>query len=236
MAVLPGWDSLKSVTQIHHWLEIAGIVFLALLVLSEAFAFGYNSRKDELVGASQRAADEARGQSEQQAEQRRRSEVESLQSRLAEAARAAGEAIATVQAAQSPRRLSEEQKRLLAEALVPFRGQRIDIYCVIGDGEGKRYARDFVELLRSIEWNDGGGTGINEGGGWSSDPVGVEVHMNDAETRTGRIPQSVQALVGTLSRLGLLVEPSKIWRNTQVTPDRIRLIIGHKPIAADHPH
>lgn len=49
---LPGWDSLAAVTKIHHSLEIAGIVFLGLLVLSESFAYAYSNRKDALNEAA----------------------------------------------------------------------------------------------------------------------------------------------------------------------------------------
>jgi hypothetical protein len=52
---LPGWDSLESVTWWHSVFEIAGIVFLALLVIAEIFAFIYSHRKDTLADAHENA-------------------------------------------------------------------------------------------------------------------------------------------------------------------------------------
>jgi hypothetical protein len=54
MNLLPGWNSLDSVSRIHHRLEILQIVALAALVVLEAFALPYSWRKDALV---QEAAD-----------------------------------------------------------------------------------------------------------------------------------------------------------------------------------
>ena len=43
-----GWNSLESVSAIHKWMEIAGFVFLGLLLTSEVIAFVYGNRKDVL--------------------------------------------------------------------------------------------------------------------------------------------------------------------------------------------
>ena len=51
----PGWDSLESVTRLHSFFEMAGIVCLALLVVAEVLAFKYGNRKDVLTGAREEA-------------------------------------------------------------------------------------------------------------------------------------------------------------------------------------
>src|SRR5689334_12490357 len=48
MPMTIGWDSVDSVSTIHRWSEIAGFVFLGLLLMSEIVAFVSGNRKDEL--------------------------------------------------------------------------------------------------------------------------------------------------------------------------------------------
>jgi hypothetical protein len=45
LAILPNWDSLDSVRRAHSDLELAGLVFFALLVVAEALA--HNSKQEE---------------------------------------------------------------------------------------------------------------------------------------------------------------------------------------------
>lgn len=49
VTILPGWNSLETVTKIHRVFEIAGIACLAALVVFETFAYLYDHRKDVLV-------------------------------------------------------------------------------------------------------------------------------------------------------------------------------------------
>jgi hypothetical protein len=55
---LPGWNSLPAVTRFHNWAEMAGIVFLALLVVAEVVAYKYGHRRDILTGQQQTATDQ----------------------------------------------------------------------------------------------------------------------------------------------------------------------------------
>jgi hypothetical protein len=45
----PGWNSFESVSRVHRFFEISGIVCLGLLVLTEIFAYLYGHRKDDLA-------------------------------------------------------------------------------------------------------------------------------------------------------------------------------------------
>jgi hypothetical protein len=54
---LPDWDSLPAVTRFHNWAEMAGIVFLALLVVAEVVSYKYGHRRDILTGQQQTATD-----------------------------------------------------------------------------------------------------------------------------------------------------------------------------------
>ena len=55
---LPGWDSLPAVTRHHNWAEMAGIAFLALLVIAEVVAYQYGHRKDDLTNQQQIATNQ----------------------------------------------------------------------------------------------------------------------------------------------------------------------------------
>ena len=55
---LPGWDSLPAVSRYHGWAELAGIVFVALLVVAEVIAYKYGHRKDDLTELQQNATNQ----------------------------------------------------------------------------------------------------------------------------------------------------------------------------------
>lgn len=211
---LPGWDSLEAVTSIHHWLELAGIGFLALLVIAEAFAYVYGNRRDVLVALAA-----------QSAEQQRQSDVSSLQRQLAQSEQTAERRIEELKLKSAGRRLTEEQKHALATSLAGFRGQKIAITCILGDTEGKQFAEDFVAMFRGIGWNDGGGTGINQAV-FDRDPPGIVVAVNSEDVGTGKLPHAVGPLVNALAAAGLV---SAQFQNQQVASGTIGLTVGRKP-------
>lgn len=47
-SILPGWNSLQIVSMIHSVCEIAGILFLGLMVIAEVGAYKYGHRKEAL--------------------------------------------------------------------------------------------------------------------------------------------------------------------------------------------
>jgi len=55
---LPGWDSLSAVTRYHNWAELAGIVVVALLVVTEIVAYKYGHRKDDMTEQQQIATNQ----------------------------------------------------------------------------------------------------------------------------------------------------------------------------------
>jgi len=76
-----GWDTLASVTRWHNFLEIAGIVCLALLVGTEILAFQYGHRKDALIVAAEEAVAEQRRRDPDATETRRKAEMEAAEAR-----------------------------------------------------------------------------------------------------------------------------------------------------------
>ncbi len=108
---LPGWDSLPAVTRYHGWAEMAGIVFVALLVVAEIVAYKYGHRKDHLAEQQQIATN-----------QRHDEEMARLHLDAAQAnERAAGLALALEREHEriSNRKPEEWQIKLLTEASFP---------------------------------------------------------------------------------------------------------------------
>ena len=61
--MLPGWDSLESVTRWHRFFEVAGIVSLAVLVAMEIGAYFYGHRQETLAATeADRRVDAVRSQ------------------------------------------------------------------------------------------------------------------------------------------------------------------------------
>ena len=54
MTFFPGWNSVETTTRLHNFFEIAGIVFLALLVFAEVLAYIYGHQKDWLISEADR--------------------------------------------------------------------------------------------------------------------------------------------------------------------------------------
>src|ERR1700730_5507990 len=155
MSILPGWDSIDSTGTISHALHITAIVVLGLLFVAEGLALIYDSRKESLTASAERTRAAEQKTREDAAEDRRKAEVEGLQSRLG----GADKKVADLENAQPQRRLSAEHKSSLIVLLNPFKGQKVSITCILGDIYGKELAEDFVEVFRAAKWDDSGGVG-----------------------------------------------------------------------------
>jgi hypothetical protein len=128
----------------------------------------------------------------------------------------------------APRHLSDGQKAALLAALKAFKGQKIDVVCLLGDSEGKAFALEFDAIFRAAGWDDGGGSGINQAVIDPPEPVGIEVTLNQAEVQAGRVPKSAVALLDTLMAVGL-VNTRQMFMNPQSPGDRITFRVGRKP-------
>ena len=94
MAILPGWNSVESATRVHDVSEIAGIVFLGLLVIAEIITYVYGHRRDSLVTAAA-----------VQRERESATEIGLARSRIGE-----------LEKKQQPRSISAEQRAAFIEA------------------------------------------------------------------------------------------------------------------------
>lgn len=150
------------------------------------------------------------------AETRAETEISRLQDQLSKTER-------KLAALQSQRRLSIEEKNALIDALAPFRGQKVSIAAIEGDEDGKAFAADFVEVFEAAGWEHAAVSYRR----WERDPVGVEITLNEADGRAGRIATGVGALINVTRRLSL-VDGNTIYMNGDVPVGQVQVKIGKK--------
>jgi hypothetical protein len=134
--------------------------------------------------------------------------------------------LAELQRKQVQKRLSADEKKLLIESLKPFAGQKIAIASRVGDEDGKALAEDFIAVLDAAGWTHGGNAGVSFRR-WDRDPVGVEITLNEADARAGRISNGIGALINTVRKLGLTYD-NTIYMNREVPAGLALLKIGRK--------
>ncbi|HEY8024382.1 MAG TPA: hypothetical protein VIF60_07445 [Burkholderiaceae bacterium] len=233
MSFLPGWNSIELASKIHTWFEVAGIIVLAVLVLTETISLVYSARKDSLLEEKSRA-EEVRQKEDAAARLRERKlDAENKQLILAQLEEAKKEsADAKVQTAKikeqvAPRRLSADQRKELIAALAPFKGQQIDVFSVMGDSEGRQFAESLIEILRAAGWDAGPMSGLNQAI-FTGDVVGIQVGVNKKDLDGARVPNSLEAFVNVLIKLHLL-EKHEVFANDGFAAGKIRLNVGRKP-------
>lgn len=219
MAWLPGWDSAESAGWWSHLYFWFGIGCLFLLGASEIVSHVYSLRKDELVAASERTADEQRRHEQQQADDRHAEEGAAMREELANAQKDAREA--KRQAAR--RQLTPAQSAELIRVLQPFAGQRITIHSISGDTESTALAEEFEATLKGAGWAVHRLIVI-----FSKDPVGFIVLVNDGDVGSEKIPKAGLELVDSCVELGLM-DSRTLGKTPDIPAGEIGLTIGRKP-------
>jgi hypothetical protein len=220
---LPGWDSIPSTAWWSHFWFWFGIACLVALAASEVVSHVYSLRKDGLVAAAERAAEQQRRNDADAAEARHRTDVETVQRKLSEA----DKKVADLQTQQAPRRLSAAQQVDLVRALSPFAGQKVRLRAVTNSDEPKNLAADFSRVFSGARWDYGNTVEYMMIAG--PDPLGVQISVNpqDANDQASTTP-ALGVLVPALLSMGLMAAP-------QVAPDpgapigTILVTIGVKP-------
>lgn len=223
MSFLPGWDSINSTETIAHYLHVTAVVVLGLLFVAEGMALIYDFRNHRLIKTAESVREIAQKEKEDAAEGRRKAEVEGLEKKLTEADKKLSE----VQQNQTARRLKDEQKRAIIDAVKPFSGHKFLMVTVASNPEAFQYATDFVQALREAGWDDGSKnitTEITFGG---PDPVGVEIIVNSAYRTAGAPPAAAAALIKVLGSLQIMT--MRIGADPAVPLDTIKVVVGAKP-------
>jgi hypothetical protein len=226
----PEWLDIGEYQLRSRFFEIACAAVLALLVAAEIAAYGYGIRRDTLQAAAEQAsADRLRRlSSELQARRADSSHGRTLRenSELRQKLIAAENKIAELERAQSQKRLSQDQKRLLIQALKPFAGQKITVASISGDEEGQILAQDLVSVFDAAGWDHDGEAGVSTQQ-WDRDPIGIEVTLNEADARSGRISAGVGALINVVRQLGLVYD-NTVYMNDEVPSGQAQLRVGKK--------
>lgn len=241
--VWPQWLDIGEYQVRSRFFEIACAVVLALLLTVEIAALSFGRRQDTLMAAAERASGERikRLVADAQARETRESQNRETQGRAApEPANRylkenselrqklidAENKVAALEKAQMQKRLSEDQKRFLVEALRPFAGQKVSIASIRGDDESLALAQDFVSVFETAGWDHHGENGVTAQD-WPRDPVGIEVTLNEKDARANEIPPGVAALINVTRQLGL-VYGSTIYMDGEVPSGQALLKVGKK--------
>jgi hypothetical protein len=124
------------------------------------------------------------------------------------------------------RHLTDAQKASLLAAVSPLPGHKISVTIPLGNAEAKSYGMEFVEIFRKARWVGVEGAGLNQAI-WDKDPNGIEVTVNLADARAGKVPPDAIMLLNTLTGLGLT--PKNIFANPGLPPGETEIRIGIKP-------
>ena len=226
----PEWLNIGAYQLRNRAFEIGCAAILALLAMTEIVAYGYGVRQRTLQDAAEQASAgqmrklsaELQARRADGGQKRAMKENSELRHRLI----AAENKIADLERAQSQKRLSPDQKRLMIETLKPFAGQKITIASIRGDNDGQILAQDFVSVFDAAGWDHNGEAGVSTQL-WDRDPIGIEVTLNEADARAGRISAGVGALINVVRQLGLVYD-NTIYMNDSVPPGQAQLRVGKK--------
>ena len=138
--------------------------------------------------------------------------------------------LAALEQQAAPRRLTEGDKQVLTAALLPFRGQPVQITSILGDQESDDYARQLFEVVTSAGWNY-----IGQSANFQSvimpAPIGVEVTINEPRARQHIVPRGYNALISALYQLGIVGVKAPTYVNSEVPEGVVVIRVGSKPLA-----
>ena len=232
----PEWLDIGEFQIRSRFVEIACAVTLALLLVTEVTAYAYGRRVMALnaVAAETIAEQVKRLNADAQALRNRPipaqpetpnryiKENSELRQKLIETENK----VAELQKLQAQKRLSEEQRRFLIEALRPFQGQKVAVASILGDDESKALAQDLASAFEAAGWDHGGDEGVFAQQ-FPRDPVGVEVTLNENDARAGNIPAGIGALINATRQLGLVYD-NTVYMGSDVPSGQALLKVGKK--------
>lgn len=222
--VLPGWDSIESVTKIHRFFEVGGIVCLGLLVVFEAFSYVYGHRRDVL-------ADDSQGENIRQALDESKKEAARLKSEYelqmgtlkseADAARTTqqetAKELAILKERNSPRSLGTIDREKLLAQLRMHKGYEI-VVRHSPNLESQGFAEQISSTLVAAGWTlNPTPFRIIE-----KDATGLFIVVNDVK----KAPEGAAVLQVALKSIGLVAIG---LANPSVPDGTFELYVGQKP-------
>jgi hypothetical protein len=153
-----------------------------------------------LGGIAAVEADAQRKREADAAEAHRKAEVKALREQLAQADKKSSLLLEQ----QTPRRLSDGQRKALIAALSPFAGQKFSIFCSFNGWDCGPFGHDFFDTLKAAKWSPTGPVGNGTTG--ERDLIGIEIlvppQMVAGEGHV--VSPAVLALANTMVNLGLM--------------------------------
>jgi len=125
------------------------------------------------------------------------------------------------------RRLTESQRASILAKISLVPGHRIKISIPLGNAEAKSYGMEFVALFRQARWIGVEGTGLNQSV-WDKDPVGIQINVNEADAKAGRLPNDAVMLMDTFVQLGL-IDQRAMFIDAGTPSGDFGIAIGVKP-------
>ena len=232
----PEWLDIGEFQIKSSFVEIACAVVLALLLITEVAGYVYGRRETALNAiAALDTAEQAKRVNAEAQELRRRpvqaqpetpSRYIKENSELRQKLNEAEARIAALEKLQAQKRLSEDQRRFLIEALRPFAGQKVQIASILDDDDSTALAHDLVSAFDAAGWDHEGEAGVFAQQ-FPRDPVGVEVTLNEGDARAGNIAAGIGALINATRQLGLVYD-NTIYMGNEVPAGQALLKVGKK--------
>jgi len=232
----PAWLDIGEFQIRSRFVEIACAVVLGLLLVTEVTGYIYGRREAALNAVASLDVAEQVKRVNAEAQDLRKRPVQALpeipsryikeNSELRQKLNDAEAKVAELEKLQAQKRLSDDQRRFLVEALRPFAGQKVQIASILGDDDSKALARDLVSVFEAAGWDHDGETGVFAQA-FPRDPVGVEVTLNEADARAGNIAAGIGALINATRQLGLVYD-NTIYMGNEVPAGQALLRVGKK--------
>jgi hypothetical protein len=232
----PEWLDIGEFQIRSRFVEIACAVVLALLLVTEVTGTVYGRREAALNASAALASAEQIKRLSDDASVRRAQPVHAQpetpsryikeNSELRQKLIDAENKLADLEKLQVQKRLSEDQRRFLIEALRPFAGQKVAIASILGDDDSKTLARDLVSVFDAAGWDHDGDAGVFTQQ-FPRDPIGVEVTLNENDARSGNIAAGIGALINATRQLGLVYD-NTIYMGNEVPAGQAMLKVGKK--------
>lgn len=236
----PEWLDLGEFQIRSRFVEIACGGVLALILITDVVEFAYGRREAALhAAAAEASAEHAKrltaeiqahrkpaqaplAQAPLESSNRTLKENSELRQKLIEAENK----VAELEKLQAQKRLSNEQKRFLIEALRPFAGQKVAVASILGDDESKRLSQDLASVFDAAGWDHAGEAGVFAQQ-FPRDPIGIEVTLNEEDARAGKISAGLGALINATRQLGLVYD-NTIYMGSEVPSGQALLKVGKK--------
>jgi len=226
----PEWLDVGAYQLRSRFLEIGIAAVLALLLVSEAVAYGYGLRQTALAASAEQASAERIKHLTAQIKPRPVADGSGRflkeNSDLRHKLNDAEDKVAALEKTQTQKRLSPEQRRYLIEALRPFAGQKVSIASIRGDDDGEVLAQDFVSVFDAAGWDHHGEAGVSTQD-WPRDPVGIEVVLNENDARKDKISDGIATLINAVRQLGMVYD-STVYMDNDVPEGQALLKVGKK--------